>query len=52
MHEQLNINMKQTAAESPWSNGIVEKHNGIIENMMPKVLSDVKCSLMLPRHGG
>ena len=49
MHEQLNINMKQTAAESPWSNGIVEKHNGIIGNMMPKVLSDVKCSLDVAR---
>ena len=28
MVEQLNINIKTTAAESPWYNGI-EKHNGI-----------------------
>ena len=45
MGEQLNINTKKTAAESPWSNGIVEKHNGIIGNIMPKVLSDGKYSL-------
>ena len=45
MGEQLNINIKTTAAEPARSNGIVEKHNGIIENMMEKVLLDVKCSL-------
>ena len=37
--------MKTTGVESPWSNGIVEKHNGIIGNMMEKVLSDGGCSL-------
>ena len=45
MGEQLNINIKATAAESPWSNSIVEKQNGVIENMMEKVMSDVGCSL-------
>ena len=45
MGEQLNINVKTTAAESPSSNGIVEKHNRIIGNIMEKVLLDVKCSL-------
>ena len=45
MGEQLNINIKTTAAESPWSNGVVEKHNGISGNMMEKVLLDVKYSL-------
>ena len=44
MGEQLNINIETTAAESPWSNGIVEKHNGIIRNMVEKVLLDVKSS--------
>lgn len=43
--EQLNINTKTTVAESPWSNGIVAKHNSIIGNMMEKVLTDVKYSL-------
>ena len=41
MGEQLNINVKTTSAESPWSNGIVEKHTGVIGNMMEKVLPDV-----------
>ena len=45
MGEQFNINVKTTSAESPWSNGIAEKHNGVIGNMMEKVLSDVGCSL-------
>ena len=45
MGEQLNINIKATAAESPWSNSIVEKQNGVIGNMMEKVMSDVGCSL-------
>ena len=45
MGEQRNINLKTTGAESPWSNGIVEKHNGIIGNMTGNVLLDVKCSL-------
>ena len=45
MDEQLNINVKTTSAESPWSNGIVEKHNGVIRNMKEKVLPDVGCSL-------
>ena len=34
--------MAEQAAESPWSNGVVEKHNGGIGNMMEKVLSNVK----------
>ena len=38
MGEQLNINIKTTAAESSWSNGIVEKQNGVIGNMMKKVM--------------
>ena len=41
----VNNNVKTTGVESPWSNGIVEKHNGIIGNMMEKVLSDGGCSL-------
>ena len=41
MGEQLNINIKTTAAESPWSNNIVEKLNQVIGNMMEKVMLDV-----------
>ena len=45
MGEQLNINIKATAAESSWSNSIVEKQNGVIGNMMEKVITDAGCSL-------
>ena len=37
--------MKTTGAESPWSNRVVEKQNGIISNIMEKVLPNVGCSL-------
>ena len=36
--------MKTTGANSPWSNRVVEKHNGIIGNMMEKVSSGFGCS--------
>ena len=45
MGEQLNINIKTTAAESQWSNGIAENQNGVFKNMMEKVTSAVRCSL-------
>ena len=45
MGEQLNINIKTTAARSPWSNSIVEKQNRVIGNMMEKVMLDIGCSL-------
>ena len=45
MGGELNINIKTTAGESPWSNGIVEKQNGVVGNMMEKVMPDVGCSL-------
>ena len=40
MCESLNINFKLTGAESPWSNGLVERHNLIISEMMDKVIED------------
>ena len=45
MCENLNINLITTAAESPWSNGLVEKHNGIIGEAISKILEDVDCSI-------
>ena len=36
--EQLNSSMKSTAAESPWSNGINERHNGLLGTMVDKLL--------------
>ena len=43
MNEKLNIETKTTAAESPFSNGTVERHNGILFESMKKTLEDVKC---------
>ena len=47
MGEQLNINKHTRGTELPWPNGIVEKHNSVIVNMMKKVLSDINHSLEL-----
>ena len=40
--EQFGITIKTTAAESPWSNGIVERHNQTLANMLDKVLYENK----------
>lgn len=45
MCESLNINFITTAAESPFSNGLVEKHNDIIGEAIQKILDDVDCSI-------
>ena len=48
--EKFNIIIKTTAAESPWSNGLCEKHNGILGSMVNKVMSDADCSLEMAVH--
>ena len=45
MCENLNINFITTAAESPWSNGLVEKHNDIVGEAVYKIMEDVDCSI-------
>ena len=45
MCQNLNISFVTTAAESPWSNGLVEKHNGAIGEAVSKILEEVDCSL-------
>ena len=40
----FNIKMTTTAAESPWSNGLVERHNGVLGEAVSKIL-EVDCSL-------
>ena len=45
MGEKLNSTITTTAAESPWSNGINERHNAISGDMIVKVKRDVGCSL-------
>ena len=43
--ERTNITIKTTAAESPFSNGIVERHNQILGNMIIKTMEESNCSL-------
>ena len=40
MCEQFSIEVTTSAAESPWSNGIVERHNAIVGIMIEKLLAD------------
>ena len=44
MCQNLNINMKTTAAFAPWSNGIVERHNALLAEMIEKIKEDTGCS--------
>lgn len=43
--EKFNIIIRTTAAESAWSNGLCERHNGILNGNVNKVLSSTSCSL-------
>ena len=43
--ENLNIYIKTTAAESPWSNGLVERHNAVLGLTVEKTVVDSKCNL-------
>ena len=45
--EAFNINVINTAAESPWSNGICERLNGVLGDLVSKVLDDAKCDLQI-----
>lgn len=45
--EKFSIVMKTTAAESAWSNGLCERHNGIIADMVAKIQADCRCTLEL-----
>ena len=44
MCENLNINMETTAAFAPWSNGMVERHNALLAEMIEKVKKETGCS--------
>ena len=43
--EQLNIVNTTTPGESPWSNGVVERHNGILMETVRRVMDECQCSL-------
>lgn len=41
----LSIVIKTSPSESPWCNGIVERHNGLLGNMIEAVLEETNCNL-------
>lgn len=43
MAENFNIEVKNTPAESPWSNGLMERHNQTLTDIMTKVKEEQKC---------
>ena len=43
MCQSLGINVKTTAGNSPWSNGVCERHNGLIGETYDKILEDFNC---------
>ena len=43
--ENFNLRIKTTAGESPWSNGTVEKHNGLIGQSIDKICEEADCPL-------
>ena len=43
--ESFNIKLVTTAAEAPWSNGIVERLNSVLGSSVSKILEESKCSL-------
>ena len=41
----MNIQICTTAAKSPWSNGLVERHNVVLGITVSKIMKDVNCQL-------
>ena len=44
MAQNLNIVVRTTAAQSPWSNGLNERHNAILAESVKKTIEDAKCN--------
>ncbi len=44
MASLLGMELLSTAAESPWSNGITERHNALVGQMITKIVSEIGCS--------
>ena len=42
MCDKMGINMKMTAAEAPWSNGLVERHNAVLSDSLNKTLEEIE----------
>ena len=44
MAHNMNIIVRPTAAQSPWSNGICERHNAILNDMVVKTIEETGCN--------
>ena len=45
--DSFNIVIKTTAAEAPWSNGLCERHNGVLAEMLRKTMAEGRFSLKM-----
>ena len=45
MCDLLEIEMLKTAAYSPWSNGLAERHNGVLKESIKKIIEETGCSV-------
>ena len=45
MCEMFNIEEAKTAAESPWANGVCERHNAVIKETIRKTMEESGCNL-------
>lgn len=43
--EKLNVHVATTGAESPWSNGLVERHHALLANNVNKIIEETGCSI-------
>ena len=45
MAQQMNVTLHSTAAQSPWSNGLNERHNAILADSVLKTMEDTGCRI-------
>ena len=45
--EVYNVTLKTTGAEAPWSNGLIERHNQVLGNMLDRILGDLNCNFQI-----
>ena len=45
MAEAMNIRLKSSPAEAPYSNGLVERYNLVLSEMLEKIIHDTECAL-------
>ena len=43
--EQFNIECATTPGESPWSNGVVERHNGVLMETVKRTMDECHCDI-------